>query len=97
MAEVPSPDGIELLDKRFDECRIVGQYPVLEVALLLALRAHPGAGEVRRAEVRLNAVDDDAFEMHARDFIKRSECDHSHLGIDAMGCLGTTTSTAPIA
>ena len=65
-AEVATPDGIELLDKRFDKCGVVGENAVLEVALLLRLCAHPGTGEIRRAEIRLHAVDDDALEMHPR-------------------------------
>ena len=60
-AEVASPDGIELLDKRFDKCGVVGEDAVLEVALLLRLCTHPGSGEIRRAEVRLHAVNDDAL------------------------------------
>ena len=32
----PAPDGIELLDKRFDKCRVVAENAVFEVALLLA-------------------------------------------------------------
>ena len=57
--------GIELLDKRFDKCGVIGEDAVLEVALLLALRAHPRARQIGRTEIRLNAVDDDALEMHA--------------------------------
>jgi len=34
-AEITTPDGIELLDKRRDECRIVGENAVFEVALAL--------------------------------------------------------------
>lgn len=34
-AEGPSPDGIELLEERFNESGIVGQDAVLEVALAL--------------------------------------------------------------
>ncbi len=59
-------DGIELLDERFDKRWIVGQDAVLEIAFLLRLCAHPGIGEVRRAEVRLHTVDDDALKMHTR-------------------------------
>ena len=55
-AEVTSPNGIELLDKRFDKCRIVCQNAILEVALALGLRAHPGTGQVRRSEIRFHAV-----------------------------------------
>ena len=65
-AEVTSPYGIELLGEWPDERGVVGQDAVLEIALLLRLRAHPRAGEIRRAEVRLHAVNDDAFEMDAR-------------------------------
>lgn len=65
-AEIPSPNRIELLDKRFDKRRVICQDAVLEISHLLALRAHSGAGEVVRTEVRLRAVDDDALEMHAR-------------------------------
>ena len=57
-AKRPTPDGIELLDKRFDKCRGIAENAVFEVALLLALRAHLGTGEIRRAEVCLHAVDD---------------------------------------
>ena len=64
--EVTSPDGVELLDERIDEGGVVGENAVLEIALLLRLRAHAGAGQVGRAEVRLHAVDDDAFETHTR-------------------------------
>jgi len=65
-AEIPSPNGIELLDKRFDKRRIVCQNAILEVTLALRLRAHPGTGQVCRAEVCLHAVNNDALEMHAR-------------------------------
>ena len=65
-AEVAAPDRIELLDKRIDEGRIVGQDAVLEVALALRLRAHPRAGKVRRTEVRLTTIHDDALEMDTR-------------------------------
>ena len=65
-AEVTTPNEIELLDKRFDECRIVCQNTVLEIASLLRLRAHSGAGEVGRAEIRLAPINDDALEMYSR-------------------------------
>ena len=65
-AKRSSPDGIELLYKRFDKCGVVGENAVFEVALLLRLRAHARAGQIGRAEVRLNAIDDDALEMHPR-------------------------------
>ena len=54
--KIATPNGIELLDKRFDKCLIVCQNAVLEVALALRLRAHPGTGQVRRSEIRLHAV-----------------------------------------
>ena len=44
-AEVAAPDGIELLDERIDEGRIIGQDAVLEVALAFGLRAHSYVGE----------------------------------------------------
>lgn len=65
-AELPSPDGIELLDERIDEGGIIGQNTVLEVALALGLRAHARTGEVRATEIRLHAIHDDALEMDAR-------------------------------
>ncbi len=65
-AERPSPDGIKLFDERIDERGVVGQDAVLKVALAFGLRAHACTGEVRRAEVRLDAIHDDAFEMHTR-------------------------------
>lgn len=55
-AKVATPNGIELLDKRFDKCGVVRQNAVLEVALALSLRAHPGTGQVRRTEMRFYAV-----------------------------------------
>ena len=76
-AEVASPDGIELFDEWIDECGIVGQNAVLEVALALRLRTHPRTSEIRRAEVRLHAIHDDALEMHTRaehPFHCRPEC-----------------------
>ena len=65
-AEVTAPDGIELLDKRFDKCRIVCQNAILEITLSLALRAHPCARKVRRAKIRHVPVNDDALEVDAR-------------------------------
>ena len=65
-AEVTAPDGIKLLDERIDEGRIIGQDAVLKVALALGLCTHPRAREVRRAEVRLYAIHDDALEMDTR-------------------------------
>ena len=55
-AKVTSPGGIELLDKRFDKCGVVGENAVLEIALAHRLRAHPRAGEIRRTEVGLHTV-----------------------------------------
>ena len=55
-AAVSAPDGIELLDERFDKCGVVGENAVLEIALLLRLCTHPGTGEIRRAEVGLHTV-----------------------------------------
>ena len=66
MAEVAAPDGIKLLDERIHQIGIVRQHAVLEVALSLALRAHPRAREVGRAEIRRAPVHDDALEMDAR-------------------------------
>ena len=66
MAEVAAPDGIKLLDERIHQIGIVRQHAVLEVALSLALRAHPRAREVGRAEIRRAPVHDDAFEVDAR-------------------------------
>ena len=63
-AKRSSPDGIELLDERFDKCRVVGENAVLEIALLHRLRAHPGTGEIRRAKIRLHAVNDDALKVY---------------------------------
>ena len=40
-AEITSPDGIELLDKRLDKCGVVGENAVLEIALLLRLTSRP--------------------------------------------------------
>ena len=65
-AKRSSPDGIELLDERFDKCGVVGEDAVLEIALLLRLCAHPGTGEVRRTEIRFHAIYDDTLEMYAR-------------------------------
>ena len=48
-AECPSPDGVELLDKRIDERGIVGKDAVLKVALALGLCAHARAGEIGAA------------------------------------------------
>ena len=66
VAEVAAPDGIELLNERIDEGGIIGENAILEVALALRLRAHPCAGEVRRTEVCLATIHDDALEMDAR-------------------------------
>ena len=65
-AEVAAPDGIELLDERIDESGVIGENAILEVALALRLRAHPRAGKVRRTEVRLTTIHDDALEMDTR-------------------------------
>ena len=65
-AEIPAPDGIELLDERFDKCGVVGENAVFEIALLLRLRAHARAGQIGRAEIGLNAVHDNTLEMHTR-------------------------------
>ena len=65
-AERASPDGIELLDEWIDEGRIICQDTVLEVALAFGLRTHARAGEVRRSEIRLDAIYDDALEMDTR-------------------------------
>ena len=65
-AKRPSPDGIKLLDKRIDEGGIVGKDAVLEVALALGLCAHARACEIGAAEIRLNAIHDDALEMDTR-------------------------------
>jgi len=65
-AEIAAPDGIELLDERIDEGGIVGQDAVLKIALALRLRAHSCAGEIRRAEVCLATIHDDALEMNTR-------------------------------
>ena len=48
-AKRPSPDGVELLDKRIDERGIVGKDAVLKVALALRLRTHARAGEIGAA------------------------------------------------
>ena len=61
-----APNGIKMLDKRIDERGIIGEDAVLKVALALGLRAHPRAGEIRAAEVRLYPIHDDALEMNAR-------------------------------
>ena len=66
MAEVAAPDGIELLDERIDEGGIVGEDTVLEVALAHRLRAHSRAGKIRRTEIRLHTIHDDALEMDTR-------------------------------
>ena len=46
---VESDCEIELLDKRIDECGIVGEDAVLKVALALRLRTHARAGEIGAA------------------------------------------------
>lgn len=46
--------------------RVVGDDPHLEIAPPVALRAEPGAGEVRAAEVERGAVDGDDLEVNAR-------------------------------
>ena len=48
-AERASPNGIKLLDERIDECWIVGENAVLEVAFTFGLRAHARAGEIGAA------------------------------------------------
>ena len=48
-AKRPSPDGIELLDKRIDERGIIGEDAVFEVALALRLRTHARASEIGAA------------------------------------------------
>ena len=58
-AEVASPDGVELLDKRSEKGGVVGKNAVLEVALLGALRTHPGTRQIGRAEIRLAPVNTD--------------------------------------
>ena len=46
-----APDGIELFRQRFDKGRIIGQYPVLEIAPRIAFRAHARTGQVGAAEI----------------------------------------------
>ena len=58
-------DRIELFGQGFEQCRIVGQDPILEIAAVGVLRAHARAGQIRAAEISLPAVGDDAFEMDA--------------------------------
>ena len=65
-AEVPPPDGIELLDERVNERWIVGEDTVLEVALAHGLCTHPRTGEICRAKVRFHTIYDDALEMDTR-------------------------------
>lgn len=65
-AKVAAPNGIELLDKRLDKCWVVSQNTVLKIALFLGLRSHSSAGEIRRTEIRLYAVNNDALEMNSR-------------------------------
>lgn len=65
-AERASPDRVELLDERIDEGGIVGENAVLKVALAFGLRTHACTGEVRRSEIRLPPIYDDALEMDTR-------------------------------
>ena len=61
-----APDGIELFRQRFDKGRIVGQYPVLEIAPRLTLGSHASTGQIGAAEIGPLAVGNDAFEMDTR-------------------------------
>ena len=50
----------------FDQRRIIRQDSILEVAAVLALRAHARTSQVRTAEIGLFSIRDDAFEMDTR-------------------------------
>ena len=65
-AKGPSPDGVELLNEGTDERGVVGEDTVLEVALPFRLCAHARASKIGAAEIRLDAIHDDALEMDAR-------------------------------
>ncbi len=65
-AEITAPDRIELLDKRFNKCWVIGQNAVLKVALFLALRAHPSSRKICRAKIRLHSINNDTLKMSSR-------------------------------
>ena len=65
-AEIPSPDGIKLLDERINEGGGVGQNAVLKVAFSLGLCPHACTSEVRASKVCLHFIYDDTLEMDTR-------------------------------
>ena len=64
--KVTAPNGIELLDKRFDKCWVVSQNTILKIALFLGLRSHSSAGEIRRTEIHLYTINNDTLEMYSQ-------------------------------
>ena len=61
-----APQGVEHRLHAIEELEVLGDEAELEVALVVALHAEAGAGEVGRAEVEPGAVDDDGLHVHAR-------------------------------
>ena len=60
------PDGIELIDGRLDQGRIIRQDARLEVPGAGALHADSGTGQIGRADVRRLQIEDDDLEMDTR-------------------------------
>lgn len=66
LAVPPYPHGVELRHCRLYQCRLIGQYPCLEVALMLPFHTYARTRQVRTTDIRSMPIEYKHFEMHTR-------------------------------